>query len=191
AYGKKMDSAFDIPIQDSTTLNMVESPILKQASSKFKPKLRYKGFFRVVKNSNRRKYCFGSQKCVYMDPCSLNLNQLNKEVVRHYPSHNYLVFSVVFVDKYAIEQSFIELNSHENFMAMLSIYEQEKEITIYVSTDKNFGTHNTQQSAQYEVIKEPNGERSQREVIEEPTSDGDSDYWVNTKFAEATIIMLK
>nr|GEW60525.1 hypothetical protein [Tanacetum cinerariifolium] len=47
---------------------------------------------------------------------------------------------------YVIGKSFIELNSDENFMAMLNMYEQEKEITIYVSTDKNLGTHNTQQS---------------------------------------------
>lgn len=99
----------------------------------------------MVKNSKRRKYCFGSQKCIYMDACSFDLNQLNEEVLRHYPSHNDLVCSIVFVDKYAMAQSFIELNSAMNFMAMLSMYEQEKEVTIYVSTDENFGAHDTQQ----------------------------------------------
>ncbi|GJR13119.1 transposase, MuDR [Tanacetum coccineum] len=108
--------------------------------------------------------------------CSFDLNQLNEEVMRHYPSHNDLVFSIVFVDKYVTGQSFIELNSDENFTAMLRMYEQEKEVTIYVSTDKNFGTHNTQESAQHEIIKEPNGESGQCEVIEEPTGDGDSDH---------------
>ncbi|GKE19446.1 hypothetical protein Tco_1427023 [Tanacetum coccineum] len=111
-----------------------------------------------------------------MDACSFDLNQLNEEVLRHYPSHSDQVFSIVFVDKYVTGQSFIELNSDENFMAMLNMYEQEKEITIYVSTDKNFSTHNTQQSGQHEVIKEPNGDIAQRDVIEEPTSDGDSDH---------------
>ncbi|GKA43542.1 transposase, MuDR, MULE transposase domain protein [Tanacetum coccineum] len=142
---------------------MVESSIIEQDSSKFKLKLRYRGFFRLVKNSNRRKYCFGSQKCIYMDACSFDLNQLNEEVLRHYPSHIDQVFSIVFVDKYVTGQSFIELNSDENFMAMLNMYEQEKEITIYVSTDKNLGTHNTQQ--RYLSLL----------FIEEPIGDGDSD----------------
>nr|GEX78420.1 transposase, MuDR, MULE transposase domain protein [Tanacetum cinerariifolium] len=104
-----------------------------------------------------------------MDACSFDLNQLNEEVLRHYPSHSDQVFSIVFVNKYDTRQSFIELNSDENFMDMLNMYEQEKEITIYVSTDKNLDTHNTQQSGQHEVIKEPN-------VIEEPTGDGDLDH---------------
>ncbi|GKB52577.1 hypothetical protein Tco_0903330 [Tanacetum coccineum] len=80
-----------------------------------------------------------------MDACSFDLNQLNEEVLRHYPSHSDQVFSIVFVDKYVTGQSFIGLNSDENFMAML-------------------------------IIIKPNGDIGQRDVIEEPTGDGDSDH---------------
>ncbi|PWA82218.1 transposase, MuDR [Artemisia annua] len=87
----------------------------------------------------------GSQKCIYMDTCSFDFDELNEEVLKRYPSHSDQVFSILFVDKYAQDQSFIELNSDESFKVMLGMYEQEKEITIYVTTNKNLGTSNTQQ----------------------------------------------
>ncbi|GJT92628.1 hypothetical protein Tco_1081473 [Tanacetum coccineum] len=93
-----------------------------------------------------------------MDSCSFDFNELNEEVLKRYPSHNDLVFSIIFVDKYVKEQSFIELNSDKSFTIMLDMYEKEKEITIYVTTNKNVGTSNTQQSGQHEIIEEPQGE---------------------------------
>lgn len=60
-----------------------------------------------------------------------------EEVKKRYPSTDDLAFSVLFVDKNGKEQSFIKLDSDDNFMVMLSMYEQEKEVTIYVSTDDN------------------------------------------------------
>ena len=143
----------------------------------------------MIKNSNRRKYCFGSQKCIYMDTCSFDFNELNEEVLKRYPSHSDQVFSILFVDKYAQYQSFIELNSDESFKVMLGMYEQEKEITIYVTTNKNLRTSNTQQRyhqylyvcyckvcihVTYPIIFWCSG---QHEVIEEPQGEGNSDYY--------------
>ncbi|GJR94823.1 transposase, MuDR, MULE transposase domain protein [Tanacetum coccineum] len=156
-----MDDIVEVSIPDPsrpTWENMVNSPTIEQDSLKYKLKLRYKGFFKMVKNSNRKKYCFGSQKCIYMDTWSFDLSRLHEEVSRHYSSRSNLVLSTFFVDKYAIEQTFIELNSDETFMLMLSMYEKEKEITIYVTTNKNLGTNNTQKSPEHVVIVEPHNE---------------------------------
>ncbi|GKD02562.1 transposase, MuDR, MULE transposase domain protein [Tanacetum coccineum] len=98
-----------------------------------------------------------------MDTSSYNLNQLNEEVLKHYQSNSDLDFSILFLDKHATKQSFIELNSDENFMAMFSMYEKEKEITIFVTTDKDVGKNTTQQSGKDKLTEEPHG-------------DGDSDY---------------
>ncbi|PWA76685.1 transposase, MuDR, MULE transposase domain protein [Artemisia annua] len=150
------DDTVNIPVHDSSIPileNVVHSPTIEQVSSKYKLKLRYKGFFKMVKNSNRRKYCFGSQKCIYMDTCSFDFDELNEEVLKRYPSHSNQVFSILFVDKYAQDQSFIELNSDESFKDMLGMYEQEKEITIYVTTNKNLGTSNTQQRKKSSKMK--------------------------------------
>jgi hypothetical protein len=53
--------------------------------------------------------------------------------------------SIHFVDKYATEKSFIELDSNETFMAMISMYEKEKQITIYATTNNDSGKTNIQQ----------------------------------------------
>ncbi|KAL4557105.1 hypothetical protein LXL04_035275 [Taraxacum kok-saghyz] len=42
----------------------------------------------------------------------------------------------------APEQSFIKLDSEEKFMAMLTMYENEKEVTIYVTTENNTKSNN-------------------------------------------------
>nr|GEX60938.1 transposase, MuDR, MULE transposase domain protein [Tanacetum cinerariifolium] len=111
---------------------MVESSILEQDSSKFKLKLRYRGFFRMVET------------------------HIGENIVLTHKNGN-LSLSLI-------------------LMAMLNMYEQEKEITIYVSTDKNLGIHNTQKSGQHEGIKEPNGDIAQCDVIKESIGDGDSDH---------------
>lgn len=80
-----------------------------------------------------------------MDTCSYNLKQLIDEVMKHYPSKSNILLSVLFVDKFALGQSFIELNSNENFMVMLSMYEKEKEVTIYVTEYNNIDTTKIQQ----------------------------------------------
>lgn len=80
-----------------------------------------------------------------MDTSSYNLNELTEEVIKYYPPKSDRIFSILFVNKNAKEQSFIELDSDENFMVMLSMYEKEKEVTIYVSTDNNLFTNKMQQ----------------------------------------------
>ncbi|XP_078158780.1 uncharacterized protein LOC144554295 [Carex rostrata] len=78
--------------------------------------------------------------------------------MKHYPLRGDLVFSILFVDKNAKQQSFIELDSDDNFMVMLNMYEKEKEVTIYVTTEKNINTNVLQQSEEDEVFNEPHGE---------------------------------
>ncbi|KAL4554548.1 hypothetical protein LXL04_039380 [Taraxacum kok-saghyz] len=114
----------------------VHSPIIEQVISKFKFKLKYGGFFRLARNSCRQVYCLGLTKSLYIDTCSYNLNHLVQEVKKHYPSESGTALSIVFVDKHAKEQCFIELDTDESFMVMLSMYKEEKEITIYVTTEK-------------------------------------------------------
>nr|XP_043633613.1 uncharacterized protein LOC122604814 [Erigeron canadensis] len=45
--------------------------------------------------------------------------------MKHYPSNNDMILNVSFVDKFAVDQSFIELKSNENFMVMLNIAQNE------------------------------------------------------------------
>ncbi|KAL4555574.1 hypothetical protein LXL04_038197 [Taraxacum kok-saghyz] len=145
-----MEDSFDTTLDDFSKPvweNMVESPIIDYVSPsipscKYKLKLKYGGFFRLAKNTCRRIYCFGSQKCIYIDTWSYNLSQLNDEVIRRYSSKNNPEFSISYVDKCARDQSFIELDSDEKFMAMLIMYEEEKEVTIYVTTVNNHGSTN-------------------------------------------------
>ncbi|KAJ9556985.1 hypothetical protein OSB04_011599 [Centaurea solstitialis] len=63
------------------------------------------------------------------------------------------VLSLVFVDKNANVQSFIELVTEDDFMVMLNMYKEEKEVTIYVTTDKLI-----RQSGQGELIDESDDE---------------------------------
>ncbi|CAH1440104.1 unnamed protein product [Lactuca virosa] len=110
-------------------------------TSKFKLKLKYGGYFRLMKNNCRQIYCFGSQKCIHIDTTLYKLSQLHEEVIKRYPSRNNPKFSIHYVDKYAPDKSFIELDSNEKFMAMLSMYGSEKHVTIYVTKDKNLGSN--------------------------------------------------
>nr|XP_043625843.1 uncharacterized protein LOC122597295 [Erigeron canadensis] len=137
---------------------MAESPLIEQLTSKYKLKLKYGGFFRLIKNSSRRKYCFGSQKSIYIDTSLYNLNELIEEVTKHYPFNSGLVFTIQFIDKNANEQSFIDIDSDESFMGMLAMYENEKEVTIYMTTNNNHGTNNLLPSGEGEPIDEPHNE---------------------------------
>ncbi|CAI9276461.1 unnamed protein product [Lactuca saligna] len=127
-----MDSEFDAPRWDISA----HSPIIEQVISKFKFKLKSGGFFRLARNSCRQVYCFGSTKCLYIDTFSYNLNHLGEEVKKHYSSQTDIVLSIVFVDKYAKEQWFIELDNDKSFMVMLNMYNEDKEVTIYATTEK-------------------------------------------------------
>ncbi|PWA56031.1 transposase, MuDR, MULE transposase domain protein [Artemisia annua] len=177
------------PIHDSprpTWMSMVESPPIEQIPSKYKLKIKYGGIFKLSKNSSGKRYCFGFQKCINMDTSSYNLDELYDDVKKNYPTTSNLVLSIHFVDKYATEKSFIELDSNETFMAMISMYEKEKQITIYASTNNDSDTTNIQQSGQDEAIGEPHGQdedigepQSQDETIGEPHSEkpfDDLDY---------------
>ncbi|KAK1431840.1 hypothetical protein QVD17_08555 [Tagetes erecta] len=123
---------------------MVQSPILEQnvlqIPSKYKIKLKHGGYFRFAKNSSRIRYCFGYQKCIYIDTYIYNFDDLIEEATSRYPSNRDLVFSIYFLDKYASKQSFIKLDSNEDFQMMLLMYDVEKEITVYVTTDNNLET---------------------------------------------------
>nr|KAJ0206316.1 hypothetical protein LSAT_V11C500293020 [Lactuca sativa] len=111
-------------------------------TSKFKLKLKYGGYFRLTKNSCRQIYCFGSQKCIHIDTFLYKLCQLHYELVKRYSSKNNPKFSILYVDKYALEKSIIELDSDEKFMVMLGMYGSKKQVTIYVTTDNNLGSNN-------------------------------------------------
>lgn len=121
--------------------NMDRSPTIVNASvqvfSKYKIKLKYGGYFRLTKNSSKKRYCFGSQKCIYIDTCIFGFDDLIEEVVTHYPSDRELVFSLYYIDKYASEQTYIKVDSHDTFQLMLSMHEVAKELTVYVTTDNN------------------------------------------------------
>ncbi|CAH1421024.1 unnamed protein product [Lactuca virosa] len=91
---------------------------------------------RLARNSCRHVHCFGFTKCLYIDTFSYDLNHLVEEVKKHYPSQSDIVLSIVFVDKYAKEQCFIELDNDKSFMVMLNMYNDEKEVTIYATTEK-------------------------------------------------------
>ncbi|KAJ9535404.1 LOW QUALITY PROTEIN: hypothetical protein OSB04_un001486 [Centaurea solstitialis] len=140
--------------------NMVESPIVEHMPlSKYKLKLKYGGFFRLAKNSSKKIYCFGSQKCIYIETWSYNLSQLWEEVIKRYSSKNNPQFSIVFLDKNAPGQSFIELDSEETFMVMLHMYVQEKEVIIYVTTENNHDSNKVSLSNNLcDNRADPNGE---------------------------------
>nr|XP_043621620.1 uncharacterized protein LOC122593291 [Erigeron canadensis] len=112
-----MDDNVDITIHDASRPRweyMVESPIIEQTPSKYKLKLKYGGIFRLAKKSRTKRYCFGFQKSIYID--LYNWNLLVEEVMKHYPSNNDMILNVSFIDKFVVDQSFIELKSDENFM---------------------------------------------------------------------------
>ncbi|XP_022019508.2 uncharacterized protein LOC110919548 [Helianthus annuus] len=130
--------------------NGAESPILLehvvgQGSTKYKIKLKYGGYFRLAKNSYKKRYCFGFQKCFNIDTCIYDFDDLNEEVATHYPPDPELSFSVFYIDKYATKQKFVKVDSHENFKFMLSMYEVEKELTIYVTMNNNVETSSVQE----------------------------------------------
>ncbi|CAI9287559.1 unnamed protein product [Lactuca saligna] len=127
-----MDNEVNAPRWDISA----HSPVIEQVISEFKFKLKYGGFFRLARNSCRQVYCFGSTKCLYIDTFSYDLNHLLEEVKSHYPSQSDIVLSIVFVDKYAKEQCFIELDNDKSFMVMLNMYNENKEVTIYATTEK-------------------------------------------------------
>nr|XP_043630107.1 uncharacterized protein LOC122601410 [Erigeron canadensis] len=88
--------------------------------------------------------------------------------MKHYPSNVDMILSISFVDKDAAYQSFIELSSYEDFMVMLNMYDKEKEVTIYLTSNTN-DTNNSKQSGQSEVIND-------QHVEDEPHGENDSDY---------------
>ncbi|PWA36330.1 transposase, MuDR, MULE transposase domain protein [Artemisia annua] len=133
--------------------NNVQSPIVEKVGTKYKLNLKYGGLFRSARNSCRKVYCFGKRKCIHIEICSYQLNHLLEEVVKHYPIQSDVVLSLLFVNKCEKKQTFIQLDSDEKFMVMLNMYEEEKEVTIYVTT-----YNCVLESSQDEVTNEPQGE---------------------------------
>ncbi|KAD2021889.1 hypothetical protein E3N88_42007 [Mikania micrantha] len=161
-----------------------------QLMSKYKIKLKYGGYFRFVKNSSRKRYCFGYQKCIYIDTYTYVFDDLIQEVSNQYPANRDLVFSVCFVDKYATEQTFIKLDCHDDFQLMLGMYELEKQLTLYVTTCNNLDRTSNQPSGHDEVVDELYGQEdseyalsdenyhshySTDEVVDEQLGQDDSD----------------
>ncbi|KAJ9546747.1 hypothetical protein OSB04_019290 [Centaurea solstitialis] len=146
----------DDTIDNNSTVRweiMDHSPIIEQVPSNYKFKLKYGGFFRLARNSRRNVYCSGHRKYIYVDTLSYSLSDLVEDLKKHYPSKSDPVLSLVFVDKNANVQSFIELVTEDDFMVMLNMYKEEKEVTIYVTTDKLI-----RQSGQGELIDESDDE---------------------------------
>ncbi|KAD7479804.1 hypothetical protein E3N88_02940 [Mikania micrantha] len=161
-----------------------------QSMSKYKIKLKYGGYFRLGKNSSMKRYCFGYQKCIYIDTYTYLFDDLIQEVSNQYPANRDLVFSICFVDKYATEQIFIKLDCHDNFQLMLSMYELEKELTLYVTTGNNLDRTSNHPRGHDEVVDELHGQEdseyalsdesyhshySTDEVVDEPLGQEDSD----------------
>lgn len=81
-----------------------------------------------------------------MDTYLYSLRDLIEVVRNRYPSKSDLLFSILFVDKHATDQSFIDLHFDDKFMAMLNMYEDKKEVTTYVTTtDANHDAKERQQ----------------------------------------------
>ncbi|KAI3802160.1 hypothetical protein L1987_30288 [Smallanthus sonchifolius] len=65
-----------------------------------------------------------------------------------------LIFSLWFIEKNETGQSFIKVDSHDKFQVMLSMYEVEKELSVYVTTTNNFETSSMQQRGTGDVHDE-------------------------------------
>ncbi|KAK1428016.1 hypothetical protein QVD17_16834 [Tagetes erecta] len=156
---------------------MVQSPTLEQnvlqIPSKYKIKLKHGGYFRFAKNSSRTRYCFGYQKCIYIDTYMYNFDDLIEEATSRYPSNRDLVFSIYFLDKYASKQSFIKLDSNEDFQMMLLMYDVEKEITVYVTTNNNLETLSR---LNLEISSNVSIQSGQDEVDDESNNQEESEY---------------
>ncbi|KAL8253862.1 hypothetical protein R6Q59_032083 [Mikania micrantha] len=80
---------------------------------------------------------------------------------------------------------------------MLSMYEMEKELIIYVSTKNNIDTQAKEQSIQDEVIDELNGEEESEYSLSDESYhsyydiDNEIETWVNMKFVEVVKIELR
>ncbi|GJV75659.1 reverse transcriptase domain-containing protein [Tanacetum coccineum] len=155
----KMNNIVDTSMSDSSRTrrdNILQSPITEQVALNYKLNLKYGGLFRLARNSSKMVYCFGKRKCIYIDMCSYNLSQLVEEVKKHYLSHSDVVLSILFVDKYAKEQTFIQLETSENFQLMLNMYDEEKELTIYLMKNNQIP-----QRCQNEIAFVPDGENGE------------------------------
>ncbi|CAI9302943.1 unnamed protein product [Lactuca saligna] len=104
----------------SSMLETVDGPMAMDNRENTDPKNYY-----CCKSFNRPSYT-----------CSYDLDHLVEEVKKQYPSQSDIVLSIVFFDKHAKEHCFIELDNDESFMVMLNMYNEEKEVIIYVTTEK-------------------------------------------------------
>nr|KAJ0210397.1 hypothetical protein LSAT_V11C400217870 [Lactuca sativa] len=131
----------DDDISKPTWENTVESPMIDYVStsiptSKYKIKLKYGGIFRLAKNTKTSSY---------------NFAKLNDDVIKHYSSKNNPKFSIWYVHKFTSDRLYIQLDSEEKFIVMLTMYENEKEVTIYVTTENNITSNNLNVSNQLSV----------------------------------------
>ncbi|KAK1434361.1 hypothetical protein QVD17_00100 [Tagetes erecta] len=140
--------------------------VSENASSKYNLKLKYGGYFRKVKNSCRKRYCFGYQKSVYIDTSTYMIEDLFEEAKKRYPSNRGLVLSMWFIDKSVLEHPFTQLVTMDDFKLMLTMYELEKDVTIYV----------TRVDDQIVVVDEV-----AHESVNEANEDEDSEYCLSVE----------
>nr|KAJ0197863.1 hypothetical protein LSAT_V11C700366300 [Lactuca sativa] len=133
-----MDKEVDAPRWDISA----HSSITEQVISEFKFKLKYEGFFWLARNSCRQVYLFGSTKCLYIDTFSYDLNHLVEEVKKTLSVTKRYCFS---------------------FTVMLNMYNEDKEVTIYTTTEK-LSYNPKPLSCQDKVIDESDDENEMESV---------------------------
>nr|KAJ0217758.1 hypothetical protein LSAT_V11C300154870 [Lactuca sativa] len=82
---------------------------------------------------------------IYIEIWSYNFAQLSDDFIKDYLSKNNPDFSIWYVDKFTSNRLYIQLDSEEKFIA---IHENEKEVTIYVTTENNLDSNNLNVSNQ-------------------------------------------
>jgi MuDR family transposase len=94
-------------------------------------KVKYDGFFKPIKNGTQQKYYFGKLKTFHLDPISYTFNELLEELnrIRHLQENQ--VLSLCFLDKG--KKIFIAPKDDSSFVMMLTMYEEEKEVQIYLT----------------------------------------------------------
>ncbi|KAD4385943.1 hypothetical protein E3N88_26112 [Mikania micrantha] len=147
----------------------------------YKIKLRYGGYFRLCKNSTTKRYCFGFQKCIHINKYIHYYDDLIEEVATHYPKDRGFVFSLWHIDIFDTKQSYIKVDSSENFQLMLDMYEVERELTVYVMTSDNVETSSMHKRAWGDVDDEQHDEEESEYSL---SDDSDHSHYITDHEAE-------
>ena len=98
--------------------------------------MKYGGYFKPINNGGKEKYYSGKQRTIYLDETCYSVEELFEEVSKFYLEDDSLKLSLLFVDKHASSQSFIKIEDDTSYRLMLSMYEEEKKVIIYVNAEK-------------------------------------------------------